>query len=64
MKAQFTMENGRRWSSDKVLHQKSNYPNLTLLTYTRAIKVSLFAFLLFAFLLYISERQTKNNFNY
>ncbi|XP_072767522.1 glucose dehydrogenase [FAD, quinone] [Anoplolepis gracilipes] len=39
MKAQLTMENGRRWSSDKVLHQKSNYPNLTILTHARATKV-------------------------
>lgn len=41
MKAQLTMENGRRWSSDKVLHQKSNYSNLTILTHARANKVNL-----------------------
>ncbi|XP_029671700.1 glucose dehydrogenase [FAD, quinone]-like [Formica exsecta] len=39
MKAQLTMENGRRWSLDKVLHQKSNYPNLTILTHARANKI-------------------------
>ncbi|XP_011260567.1 glucose dehydrogenase [FAD, quinone] isoform X1 [Camponotus floridanus] len=39
MKAQLMMENGRRWSSDKVLRQKSSYPNLTILTHARANKI-------------------------
>jgi len=40
MKAQLTMENGRRWSTDKILYQRPNHA-LTILTHTRATKVSL-----------------------
>ncbi|XP_029172703.1 glucose dehydrogenase [FAD, quinone]-like [Nylanderia fulva] len=39
MKAHLTIENGKRWSPDKILHWKSNYPNLTLLTHARASKI-------------------------
>lgn len=41
MKAQLTMKNGKRWSSDKVLYQKRNHA-LTILTHAYATKVSLF----------------------
>lgn len=54
MKAQLTMENGKRWSTDKVL-QKSNYPNLTILTYARATKVNLKNIFRITFLTYIKE---------
>jgi hypothetical protein len=40
MKAQVTMENGRRWSSDKVLYKKSHH-TLTVITHAQANKVSL-----------------------
>jgi len=40
MKAQVTMENGRRWSSDKILYKKSHH-TLTVLTHAQANKVSL-----------------------
>jgi len=40
MKAQLTMENGRRWSTDKILYQRPNHA-LTILTHSRATKVSL-----------------------
>lgn len=42
MKVQLTIENGKRWNLDKVLYQKSNYPNLTILTHAHTSKVSLF----------------------
>ncbi|XP_024869951.1 glucose dehydrogenase [FAD, quinone]-like isoform X1 [Temnothorax curvispinosus] len=38
MKAQLTMENGRRWSSDKILYKKPN-PALTVITHARATKI-------------------------
>ncbi|XP_011342593.1 glucose dehydrogenase [FAD, quinone] isoform X2 [Ooceraea biroi] len=38
MKVQLTMENGRRWSSDKVLCQKPTH-TLTVLTHARASKI-------------------------
>ncbi|XP_036145891.1 glucose dehydrogenase [FAD, quinone] isoform X2 [Monomorium pharaonis] len=37
-KAQLTMENGKRWSSDKMLYQKFN-SGLTVLTYAHATKI-------------------------
>lgn len=40
MKVQLTMENGKRWSSDKVLYRKA-HRTLTILTHARASKVSL-----------------------
>lgn len=60
MKAQLTMENGRRWSSDKVLHQKPNHPNLTLLTHARASKVSLFEGYCF-FTIHVKETKCTSN---
>ncbi|XP_020294039.1 glucose dehydrogenase [FAD, quinone]-like isoform X2 [Pseudomyrmex gracilis] len=38
MKAQLTMENGKRWSSDQVLNHKYN-PTLVVLTHARADKI-------------------------
>lgn len=38
MKAQLTMENGRRWSSDKILDKKPNHA-LVILTHAHATKV-------------------------
>ncbi|XP_011688335.1 PREDICTED: glucose dehydrogenase [FAD, quinone]-like isoform X2 [Wasmannia auropunctata] len=38
MKAQLTMKNGRRWSTDKILYKKSNHA-LTILTHARAVKI-------------------------
>ncbi|KAH0954233.1 hypothetical protein HN011_002576 [Eciton burchellii] len=38
MKAQVTMENGRRWSSDKVLYKKSHH-TLTVITHAQANKI-------------------------
>lgn len=38
MKAQLTMEDGKRWSTDKIMHKKS-HPTLTILTHARANKV-------------------------
>ncbi|KAG5330268.1 DHGL dehydrogenase, partial [Acromyrmex charruanus] len=37
-KAQLTMENGRRWSTDKILYQKPNHV-LTILTHAHATKI-------------------------
>jgi len=43
-KAQLMMENGRRWSTDKILYQKPNHV-LTIFTHAHATKVSLSEFL-------------------
>lgn len=40
MKTQLTMENGKRWSTDKILYQKAR-DTLTILTYAHANKVRL-----------------------
>lgn len=40
MKVQLTMENGERWSTDKMLYKKHNHA-LTILTHALATKVSL-----------------------
>lgn len=40
MKAQLTMENGERWSTDKVLYKNCDHA-LTTLTHALATKVSL-----------------------
>jgi len=39
MKAQVTMENGRRWSSDKILYKKPHH-TLTVITHAQANKVN------------------------
>lgn len=40
MKVQLTLENGERWSSDKVLYKKCNH-DVAILTHALATKVSL-----------------------
>lgn len=60
MKAQLTMENGKRWSSDKVLSHKYN-PDLVVLTHARADKVSISNISFVSACMCITENNPKYN---